>query len=290
MSNRLKVEEGQEFGLLKVIKEVDSIYHNKITYRQFELSCECGNIVIKKLRDLRRGDTKTCGCVSLGRATDISGRKFGKLTALSPTRERNTNNSVIWNCECDCGNYISIGANRLIHEGKEDCGCSFVPSVSNPEKFVSPKMSKHGMYNTPTYRSWSKLCSRTRSEEYEEWHGDVTVCERWDTSKGGSFENFYEDMGERPEGMTINRINGAKIYSKETCEWATLSLQSFDQKRNKHNTSGRTGVRFRTDREVWIAQICKDNEMIPLYYGPSFEEACKAREEAELKYYGFTKE
>lgn len=290
MSNRLKIEEGQEFGLLKVIKEVESLSHNNITYRQFELKCECGNIVTKKLRDLRNGDTKTCGCVNLGRATDLTGIRFGKLIALSPTRERNSNNSVIWNCECDCGNSLSIGANRLMHEGKEDCGCTFVPSTSDPSKLVSPRMSKHGMYNTPTYRSWSKLCSRTRNKEYEEWHGDVTVCERWDTFKGGSFENFFADMGERPEGTTINRINGAKIYSKETCEWATLSVQSFDQKRNKHNTSGRTGVRFRADRDVWIAQICKDKEIIQLYYGPSFYEACKAREEAELKYYGFTKE
>jgi hypothetical protein len=151
-------------------------------------------------------------------------------------------------------------------------------------------MSKHGMYGTPTYRSWSKLCSRTRSDDYAEWHGDVDICPRWDVSLGGSFEHFLEDMGERPEGMTINRINGAKVYSKETCEWATLSLQSYDQKRNKHNTSGRTGVRFRADRGVWIAQICKDNENIPLYYGESFDEAVKSREEAELKYYGFTKE
>lgn len=290
MSNRLKVEEGQEFGLLTVIKEVGSLSHNNITYRQFELKCECGNVVVKKLRDLRNGDTKTCGCVSLGRATDITGQRFGRLLAINPTRERNSNNSVIWNCKCDCGSYISIGANRLIHEGKEDCGCSFVPSTSDPSKLISPKMSKHGMYNTPTYRSWSKLCSRTRSEEYEEWHGDVVVCDRWDTTKGGSFENFFEDMGERPEGTTINRINGAKIYSKETCEWATLSVQSFDQKRNKHNTSGRTGVNWNKEKKKWEVRINKNGETIRLGKYDDFDLACFIREEAELKYYGFTKE
>jgi hypothetical protein len=146
------------------------------------------------------------------------------------------------------------------------------------------------MTGTPTYTSWQKLCSRTRSSEYEEWHGDVVICDRWDTKKGGSFDNFLEDMGVRPEGTTINRINGAKIYSKETCEWATLSVQSFDQKRKNTNKSGRTGVRWRDERGVWESRIAKDGEQIILYYGPSFEDAVKAREEAELKYYGFTKE
>ncbi len=290
MSNRVFVEEGQEFGLLRVIREVDSIFHNNITYRQFELSCECGSIVIKKLRDLRRGDTKTCGCVNLGRASDLTGQRFGKLVAVRPTRERNGNNSVIWECLCDCGKNVKLGANRLLHEKKEDCGCSFVPSQADPNKLVSPKIAKHGMYSTPTYRSWSKLLSRTRYKEYEEWHGDVDVCDRWDPLKGGSFENFLEDMGERPEGASINRINGSKLYSKETCEWATLSVQSFDQRRKKTNTSGRTGVSWDKARNKWQVRINKDNKIITLGRYDDFELACLVREEAELKYYGFTKE
>lgn len=287
---RISVPEGTEFGLLKVLREVESLFHNNITYRRFELECECGSVVVKKLRDLRNGDTKTCGCVSLGRATDLTGQRFGKLVALEATRKRNSNNSVVWKCSCDCGNEIFMGADRLMHGGKEDCGCSFVPAASDPTKLVSPKMSRHGMYTTPTYKSWVKMLCRTRYEEYEEWHGDVDVCERWDTYKGGSFENFLEDMGERPEGTTINRINGAKLYSKENCEWASLSLQAFDQKRSKRNKSGRTGVRWREDRKVWEAIITVNYEAINLYYGTSFEDAVKAREEAELKYYGFTKE
>jgi len=67
-------------------------------------------------------------------------------------------------------------------------------------------------------------------------------------------------------------------------------VQSFDQKLSSDNTSGRTGVSFRKDRKKWVSGIKVEKELIQLYYGDSFEEACKMREEAELKYYGFTKE
>lgn len=102
--------------------------------------------------------------------------------------------------------------------------------------------------------------------------------------------NFYADMGDPPEGMTLNRIHGAKIYCKENCEWATLSMQSFDQKRSKVNTSGRTGVYFDKSGSKWVAQIKKNRVVTQVYRGESFEEACEARTAAEIEYYGFSKE
>ena len=146
------------------------------------------------------------------------------------------------------------------------------------------------MYDTPTYVSWEKMLCRVRYEEYSYWYGEVEVCDRWDTRKGGSFENFLEDMGERPNGCSLNRVNGSKIYSPETCEWATYSMQSFDQRKSVLNTSGRTGVSFRKDRGKWEASITKNGKGIRLYYGESFEDACEAREKAEISLYGFVKE
>lgn len=209
---------------------------------------------------------------------DLTNERFGMLLVESQSEEKHKSGSIVWNCVCDCGNRLSLPSPRLLHSGKTDCGCQ-------PRKLKS-----HGMYNTPTYRSWVKLCCRTRYEEYAEWHGDVEVCERWDTRKGGSFENFLEDMGERPEGKTINRINGAKIYSKETCEWADISLQAFDQRKKKNNTSGKTGVNWNKEKSKWETRIHQNGKTIRLGYYDDFELACFVREEAELKYYGFTKE
>lgn len=145
---------------------------------------------------------------------------------------------------------------------------------------------RHGMSETPTYKSWHKMCARTRSCHYIYHFGIVSLCAEWDATKGGSFENFYRDMGERPEGTSINRVNGSSIYSKETCEWASLSLQAYDQCRRKNNTSGRTGVQ-RSWKGNWLASIKKNGVTTTLYYGPSKDEAIAARDRAEIALYGF---
>lgn len=266
---------GQRFGKLVAVEKTDI---KKNTTFVWKCICDCGNEHMVPVNSLTTGTTKSCGCLKWkGNPKDITGKKFNKLTALKSTGKKGYNKDFIWLCKCDCGNEAEIPIGQLQSDSAYSCGCE-------------SRAGKHKMCGTPTYRSWAKMLSRTRNEEYAEWHGDVTVCDRWNTYEGGSFENFFEDMGERPDGKTLNRINGAKIYSPETCEWADLSLQSFDQKRNKTNLSGRTGVRFREDRQKWEAFISVRNEQFRLYYGDSFEEACKLREEAEIKYYGFTKE
>ena len=209
---------------------------------------------------------------------DLTNQRFGLLLVVGQSSTRHKSGSISWNCLCDCGTELELLSPRLLHTGATHCGCQ-------PRKPIA-----HGMYKTPTYQSWTKLCARTRNEEYAEWHGDVEVCDRWDTRKGGSFENFLEDMGERPEGKTINRINGAKIYSKETCEWADLSLQAYDQKMKKTNTSGRTGVNWNKEKSKWEVRIHQNGKTIRLGKYDDFELACFVREEAELKYYGFIKE
>ena len=78
-----------------------------------------------------------------------------------------------------------------------------------------------------------------------------------------------------------------KGYAKDTDEWLAMEQRVISGESFKpRNTSGRLGVRWRPDREVWEAQMMAENERLQLYYGPSFEDAVKAREAAEIKYYG----
>lgn len=267
---------GQRFGRLVAIERTDEKHHSIYIWK---CVCDCGNVKLTNTNYLSTGQVKSCGCLQQqGNPKDIAGKRFGRLVAIERL-EMSPNAGFFWKCACDCGGVVKVTIGNLNSGHTSSCGC-----------LQGENLTKHGMSNTPTYVSYRKMLSRTRHEEYKEFYGDVSVCDEWDTYKGGSFENFYRDMGERPEGCTLNRINGAKIYSKDTCEWASGSLQSYDQKMNKTNSSGRSGVRWREDRQMWEAKITVKKEIKILYYGDSFEAACKARELAELKYYGFTKE
>lgn len=218
----------------------------------------------------------------MSKPKDWTGHRFGRLTAIRNTFTKENTGNYLWEYKCDCGNTIIAKSGNVVSGHTKSCGCLLIEAIT-----------KHGMSksNDKTYSSWGKMLCRAhhKYEEYAEYYKDVSVCERW-TNKQFGFLNFLEDMGPRPEGMTLNRKNGSKEYNKQNCEWASYSVQTYDTCRHKNNKSGRTGVSWREERGVWIATIRSKGKTENLYYGPSFEDACAAREEAELKYYGFTKE
>lgn len=86
---------------------------------------------------------------------------------------------------------------------------------------------RHGMYGTPTYRSWSEMKSRCRHPQRATGHyDDVTYCPEWE-----DFQNFYNDMGERPVGMSLDRIDVFGNYEPSNCRWASTVTQC-NNKRN----------------------------------------------------------
>lgn len=270
------VQVGAKYGNLEVIRDLET------RPRKVLVRCSCGKEEHKYLTVLTTGKQTQCSsCSPKGLEKELKGQRFGRLFVLEESYKINGKGKRLkaWKTVCDCGNVCVVLTASLMSGNTKGCGHDCKALI-------------HPLRGTPTQVSWSKMMSRVNGhyDSVKDCWVDVTVCDRWNPSKGGSFENFAEDMGPRPEGCTLNRVRGAKIYSKETCEWATLSLQSFDQRRSNNNTSGRTGVRWRKDRNVWEAVITVDKKVIQLYYGESFEMAVKAREEAEVKYYGFTKE
>lgn len=109
----------------------------------------------------------------------------------------------------------------------------------------------HGMSYTRTYRSWKMMWSRVRGSSDERHTRDwsergITVCDRW-----AKFENFLADMGERPEGKTLDRIKNELGYSLENCRWAT----SAEQQRNTRRTRMLTYRGVTLCKKDWAKRI-----------------------------------
>lgn len=132
----------------------------------------------------------------------------------------------------------------------------------------------HGYFGTKTYRVWANMktrCQNPNSPVYARYGAKgITVCPRWQL-----FENFLADMGEVPEGLTLDRVDGSKGYSPENCRWATLRQQSWNRKTHSVNISGVKGVR--KERGKWRAQGAVAGKNQHLYFGEDFFEAVCAR-------------
>lgn len=148
---------------------------------------------------------------SPGKRVDLTGQRFGRLVVLGFDHRTSARRSM-WRCRCDCGTEVIADGGNLRTSNTASCGC-FRRDVSSA---TSTTHGHGGETRSPEYESWCAMLARVRATSglrFRDYGArGITACERWK-----SFENFLADMGPRPEGTTLDRVNNDGNYEPGNC-------------------------------------------------------------------------
>lgn len=201
---------------------------------------------------------------------DLTGKRFGKLVVIGLGDRQN--GRITWNCKCDCGNIHNALSYNLTMGRTKSCGCNIV-------KGLTYSSIRYAYYNM------RKRCNNINSKDYPNYGGrGITICQKWKTYKG-----FLEDMLETyEEGLTLDRKDVNKGYSKDNCRWVTMKVQNNNRRNNhylNHNGEHITLSEFSEKYELDYG-LFKER----LNRGGSLEEAMLPPHEKEtIEYKGTTK-
>lgn len=153
---------------------------------------------------------------------NLVGKKFGNRVVLERIGWKD--NAVFWKCKCICGTITEVRTSGL--KNSTSCGC-----LNPRSSYDGKRHNQSGVNMTRTYMSW--ICMRNRcrnknSPDYPRYGGrGIVVCKRWQNS----YLDFLSDMGERPEGKTLDRINVNGNYEPKNCKWSTCKEQYHNRRK-----------------------------------------------------------
>jgi len=165
--------------------------------------------------------------ITLTRPTSMDALRYGRLEIIGKSESRN--GQVYMLCRCDCGKKKEIALSSLKRGLTQSCGCY--------RKEKGPANKRHGLHASRTYKAWLSMrqrCCNPNNPHYKNYGGrGITIDPCWDT-----FDQFLADMGQSPDGMSIERIDNEKGYGPDNCKWASRLEQGRNTRKCRVITHG----------------------------------------------------
>lgn len=157
-------------------------------------------------------------------------KTFHRLTVIAYAGH-SKNKSRLYQCRCRCGTVVVKRGSQIRGGQVQSCGCLRRETSAR----IARENATHGHCSgeiSPTYKSWAAMrerCLNPNHSHYARYGGrGIAICDQW-----GDFDNFLMDMGERPNGKSLDRIDNNEDYSPDNCTWSTPKEQGRNRKDNR---------------------------------------------------------